>query len=278
MAVDKDKKKKGRKSKDEYYKSKQPDNVQIENVIIMLPISLDDLNFDMNMDKQIEIFSGHPSELSPYTPEENMTYGEVKLNKDSKIISRVCENPIIIDSNLIEKVEIYDLTLNTDGVKSSISCWWCCHPFESEPVFMPTALNDKGYKVNGVFCSYSCCYTYMKLDPVSRQKLYLLNFMFRDETGKKGVILDHITPAPDRSVLQMFGGPMSITEFRTSPILKVNKYPMTYIKTTVEKTVKTKPQQVYKVLPPSKKYKPTKVEIPNNSLSKILGISLNNEI
>lgn len=80
----------------------------------------------------------------------------------------------------------------------------------------PPAPNDKGvYIVYGNFCSLSCCKAYL-LDAnqfSSNYELTLLSCMANDVYG---VRCDVIKRAPPRLMLQMFGGPLSIEEFRST--------------------------------------------------------------
>jgi hypothetical protein len=277
-------KKRGRKCVNEYYQTKKADSVEIEDIItIHLPISLDECNHNPNIDRQVEILSSTPPPLVAYSP-ENVIYSKVIIEKD--IVSKTQDSPVNVVSidtqTQIIRKEIYDISIlktykEVVNIKTDIACWWCCHTFTNVCVSMPISLIRDVYNTHGIFCSYSCCYSYMQNTPKYFKNRYLLNYMFRDSTGKKGVILDHVKPAPPRETLKLFGGPLSIEDFRdNSCFVSVNKYPVVYKQTQMEKTTKIQKtkQKVCKILPASKKYMPTKINIPNNSLGKILGISI----
>lgn len=275
-------KKRGRRTKEEYYQTKQIDNVVIEeDVSIFLPISLEECFHNPNIDMTIEIMSGTPTLLG-YTPEKTiLDYSEI-ISDIKEYIVPVDENPVYTedfqqDSICIVK-EYYDITLLKENdsfhKKSSIACWWCCHTFDTPPIHLPVSLKKNIYKVLGIFCSYSCCFSYMKKDSKYSKNMHLLNYLFREQTGKKEVLSQSIVPAPPRESLKLFGGPLTIQEFRdTSSIYSLNNYPMIYLPSQLEKTTKNKTEQKYFKILPSKKIKKT-VDLPNNSLSKILGISL----
>ena len=283
-------KKRGRKSTNEYYQNKKVDNVHIEDIItIHLPISIDDYNHNLNIDRQIEILSSTPSVITGYTPETDVYSNvlvDVSVKKDELVNGIVMVSESLRDQllKLDIKKELFDLTLiKADKVVSNIGsdvcCWWCCNKFQGNCINMPLNLKEKVYDAIGIFCSYSCTYSYMKDYPKYSKNIHLLNYMFRDQTGKKGVILDHITPAPPRETLKMFGGPLSIEEFRKdSHMIIVNRYPILYKKSHMEKITKSsisiasKPEKVHKIYSSSKKHNVTKAIIPDNSLSKILGI------
>lgn len=115
--------------------------------------------------------------------------------------------------------------------KTDICCWWCCHKFESVPIGLPIKYdnNKKKFHVKGVFCSFSCMLAY-KNDNVSyKQTNHLINFLYTKLTGT--FLLDiNLIPAPARCSLKMFGGELSIEEFRNSQkeqkIYKMINYPM----------------------------------------------------
>lgn len=276
-------KKRGRRTKEEYYQTKQIDTVLSEDDLsIFLPITLNDCLHNPNIDMNIEIMSTTPG-ISAYSPEKTIQYSEIK--KDINVLNPVSKKNIHSSEAPSEKgmvkTEIFDLTLNKEKdcsyTKSSIACWWCCHTFDSQPVHLPIALKKDIYNVIGVFCSYSCCLSYMKYDRRYSKNIFLLNYMFRDQIGRKLNVSGSITPAPPRESLNLFGGPLSITEFREKGTLyEINNYPMTYLPSHLEKTtVKKADEKFFKILPSSQKVKKP-VILPNNSLGKILGINLPN--
>lgn len=96
-------------------------------------------------------------------------------------------------------------------------CWWCCHPFEGTPLNMPIKYDDRRKKFNttGNFCSWSCMKTYA-LDKYGCGKGSLICsnivMMRRKMHGKQ----ESIKPAPWRYNLKVFGGDMTIEEFRSN--------------------------------------------------------------
>jgi hypothetical protein len=99
---------------------------------------------------------------------------------------------------------------------TDIACWYCCHSFPHKPVPGVYKYNDRTHKftIYGVFCSWNCA----KADAVrgsGADKDWMLRsswltFLRKQTEGH----IRSIVPAPDRRLLQMFGGPMSIEEFR----------------------------------------------------------------
>jgi hypothetical protein len=144
--------------------------------------------------------------------------------------------------------------------KTNILCWWCCHRFDSVPVYAPVKYTNKKelFHVRGIFCGFSCCYAYVLKEPVFKDKS-LLKFMYKQVTGNKFDIL----PAPPREVLQVFGGSKTIEDFRRVKEgffeIKMNYYPFVYLPQQVET------KEISKLIEESvsniKKNKETKIHI-----------------
>ena len=124
---------------------------------------------------------------------------------------------------------------NTD-----VCCWWCCHTFDTVPIGNPDRYdrNVEKFRVKGVFCSFSCLMAYRN-DSCKQYSMtnYLVKFMYSKLTGT--FLLDsNLTPAPPRSSLKMFGGDLTIEEFRNAfrenKIYKMIEYPMFVSKDYIE--------------------------------------------
>jgi hypothetical protein len=118
--------------------------------------------------------------------------------------------------------------------KTNVVCWWCCHPFDDYPVCAPEkydGLTDI-FKVKGCFCSFNCSKAFMKNE--RNPSIYLCNSYTKKLLG----YIPDITPAPSRYVLKMFGGPLSIEEYRSTftglNTVSFNVYPMIYFPTQME--------------------------------------------
>ena len=94
-------------------------------------------------------------------------------------------------------------------------CWWCCHPFEGSPLQLPYRHDDRRdlFTTTGNLCSWSCMKSYA-LDKygVNRGGIVCGNIvMMRRRMYKQS---GHVKPAPCRFRLNVFGGDMTIEEFR----------------------------------------------------------------
>lgn len=97
-------------------------------------------------------------------------------------------------------------------------CWWCCHPFEGQPLHLPF----KRDQTMGTFCSWECMKAFASerfKTGKSLEVFTLMTHMRKTITGKTTMVQS----APSRFALTMFGGPLSIDEFRKSTD-KISKY------------------------------------------------------
>ena len=133
---------------------------------------------------------------------------------------------------------MYEFIHNTDWLHNTdVCCWWCCHNFDTVPVGIPIYFNEalKKFNVKGVFCSFSCVMAYNKDKRLNKD--YLIKYLYRKLTGT--LTLDtKITPSPPRCSLKMFGGELTIEQFRNdlkeNKIYKMIEYPMFISKDYIE--------------------------------------------
>lgn len=101
-------------------------------------------------------------------------------------------------------------------IHTELCCFHCCHQFENRAVRIPQSYTNGIYKVRPMmFCSLSCAKAHiLEHNPFdSSMQLLLLHRVARDVHGWNGRV---INAAPSRLCLSVFGGPMSIDEFRAA--------------------------------------------------------------
>lgn len=133
-------------------------------------------------------------------------------------------------SDILTSVEISKVsnTFNTDLLKSVLDkvvvdrynqqtcCFWCCHKFAWSPVIIPISYDayKNLYTCEGHFCSPECALAYIYADnrlsestKWSRHSLlrHLYSDLYKDRM---------LSPAPPRTLLRMFGGPLDIEQYR----------------------------------------------------------------
>ena len=96
---------------------------------------------------------------------------------------------------------------------SDAACFWCCHTFTHRPVVLPIRDTGEHLLVTGNFCSPECATAYlfdMRQDSHTRwEQFSLLHRVYGDACHGK------IYPAPSRNVLKLFGGTLSIQDYRS---------------------------------------------------------------
>lgn len=121
---------------------------------------------------------------------------------------------------------------------TDVCCWWCCHNFDSVPIGMPTDFDKKSkkFKVKGVFCSFACMTMYRDISARNVNTNALVAYMYSKLTAEP--IGSRIQRAPLREALKMFGGELTIEEFRSSSseskIYRMVEYPMIVCRDYIE--------------------------------------------
>jgi len=105
-------------------------------------------------------------------------------------------------------------------------CWWCCHPYDTEPLSMPYRYDQKRNKfyTTGNFCSWSCMKSFaIDKHGITRGSIICGNMviMRKQMYGKIG----SIRPAPFRYKLNVFGGDITIDQFRENNLRDVDIEP-----------------------------------------------------
>ena len=140
-----------------------------------------------------------------------------KMNNDTNKTEKN-KKKIYINLNIIN--ECFDnnnklFLINNKDIK----CWWCFHNLENDdlPIGLPeNIINDK-IITTGYFCSFNCAcaYNISLQDNMIWKRLSLLIYLKKILIGNDNGN-DYILSAPPRYMLKMFGGNMTIDEFRNN--------------------------------------------------------------
>jgi hypothetical protein len=135
-------------------------------------------------------------------------------DEEAQILARPSLNVLEMSEHAIVTLMGAHTDLNKWPESTSICCWNCCHPFEGVPVPATSKVNRLGKltKCHGVFCSFNCSKRYI-LDKNTHgvwEAASLLSLLHYNVVGR------HISikTAPPRICLAMFGGNMSIEQYR----------------------------------------------------------------
>jgi len=220
-------KKRGRKPKDKTYNINNVlDNVPniSEKLIINLKLEViennDEISYDPleNLNETFET-----SILQPLSLNDN--------NVDSSLSFSCIDNKLKINPYNNTRVE-YDYETNNTKVykilgefsketwpeKTNLCCWWCCNQFKTVPTGIPCSYNKNTnkFKIYGCMCSFECACSYIFNDSNDNKSWdkYTLLIMLYNKIFNCGI--RKIKLAPPRETLQMFGGNLTIDEFRNN--------------------------------------------------------------
>lgn len=140
-------------------------------------------------------------------------------------------------------VSIIDNSSGQDITKSNYCCFWCRHSFNNLSIGCPvshkpskirneytSAINNNIYTIeedidsygnsvyitDGAFCSFNCCISYINdnnNNPLYSKSKLLTMRMYNEMFDSN---ISSITPAPHWRTLDVYGGHISIAEFRDS--------------------------------------------------------------
>jgi hypothetical protein len=139
--------------------------------------------------------------------------------KNKKINTQIMDNfiirlnPINSENDLIEPFSIDTENLeNNVNNKVSDVCWNCCHSFDSIIYGIPLKYHNKVFYTYGDFCSLECCCRY-SIDNLRNyhEVVSLINLYNNIVNESKD---EKVNVAPNKLLLDKFGGPLSIEEYR----------------------------------------------------------------
>ena len=95
----------------------------------------------------------------------------------------------------------------------SAACFWTCEPFEGRPCVIPMSIIEGVWHVYGNYCNPQTAMAALLAEPLDThvrwERIALLNMLYGPAFAQ-----GRVYPAPDRAVLQRFGGPMTVEEYR----------------------------------------------------------------
>lgn len=170
-------------------------------------------NTDIAVEETPVIFSLRITEEAKEEPIEPA--GEAAMTEYSEILNSVeiSKQSNSFNSELLKSV--LDKIV-ADRYSSQTSCFWCCHKFHWTPVYSPISYDayKNIYTCEGHFCSPECSLAYIyndnrNSDSTKWNRHSLLRFLYADLYKER-----MLSPAPPRTLLRMFGGPLDIEQYR----------------------------------------------------------------
>ena len=140
--------------------------------------------------------------------------------KENPVFENLNEDNIIkLKKQNIEISKIKPYTNESESAylpedKHSEICWNCCHPFHNHIHGLPIKYHKKIYYTYGDFCSIECSlrYLYENYDITQFREIYSNIVSYTNDLYDKC----DVKMAPDKLNLKVFGGGLSIDEYRES--------------------------------------------------------------
>jgi len=112
--------------------------------------------------------------------------------------------------------------------KTDLCCWWCTCQFDTLPTYLPEKYSENNFYVSGCFCSFNCAGAY-NLSLVDNKVwdryslLKLMYYMINKNKINSFVDID-INVAGPKELLNKYGGPMTIEEYRKNSKILGREY------------------------------------------------------
>lgn len=96
------------------------------------------------------------------------------------------------------------------------ACFWCCHSFTWTPSVLPVSYDayENMYTCEGHFCSPECALANLYADPSLSDMARWTRHALLVDLYRKLYTRKDLIPAPPRATLRLFGGPLSVEQFR----------------------------------------------------------------
>jgi hypothetical protein len=122
------------------------------------------------------------------------------------------EKSVSLNSEMLKS--ILDKTNYT--TYSDAACFWCCHSFNWTQCVLPVSYDayKNLYTCEGNFCSPECGLAYLYKEVTTESIKWNRHSLLRHLYSKLYTTTD-LSPAPPRTLLRMFGGPLDIEQYRT---------------------------------------------------------------
>lgn len=124
-------------------------------------------------------------------------------------------------------------------LSATLCCHWCCHRFDTQPFGLPVSYTGGVFQATGCFCSLGCASAYNADSCASADDVFERQALINLLSWKLG-LGQRVRPAPPRLSLHMFGGHLSIDEFRalaqpgSGKVVTLNFPPMATLRQQIE--------------------------------------------
>lgn len=138
---------------------------------------------------------------------ETTSYSDILTSVELSKISNTFNTELL--KSILDKV-------SADRYSEQTCCFWCCHKFSWCAVVIPISYDSYKniYTCEGHFCSPECALSHVYSDNrLSESTKWNRHSLIRHLYGELYKDRD-LSPAPPRTLLRMFGGPLDIEQYR----------------------------------------------------------------
>lgn len=196
-------------------------NIERKSIIVHLKIDID--KYEKKNNTYINDFLKYDPNINIEPMGYNIDY--LSLDNQSEIIETKKDKTekvynVIDNKNKIVK-KIHNIMMEFTNfnekkfLQTKTCCWHCCHSFKSMPCGIPINYEKNLFYVKGIFCSFNCALTYnnnsKENENIIQERESLIYLLYKKINNVKNIDLKY---APEKEVLEMFGGKLTIEEFR----------------------------------------------------------------
>jgi hypothetical protein len=122
------------------------------------------------------------------------------------------EKTVSLNSDILKT--ILDKTVHTE-YSHGVACFWCCHSFSWAQCVLPISYDayKNIYTCEGNYCSPECALAYLYKESGTESIKWNRHSLLRHLYSKLYTTTD-LSPAPPRTLLRTFGGPLDIEQYR----------------------------------------------------------------
>jgi len=141
---------------------------------------------------------------------DNSEFNKIEVNHSDNIVINIKQSTLQVDNTILPGY-IPELSENTPSTCQL--CWNCCHDIDNN-VAIPLSYKEGVFHIYGHFCSFNCGARYIFETNTDKNKwnLYSLLNLYYNITQK--TVGKTVKLAPNKLVLDTFGGNISIDEYR----------------------------------------------------------------
>ncbi len=255
-----EKKKRGRPKKTQQMLTSVPklkvqqneeENLEEEEIILHLPISKAeimqinsaDYSIDDIVDKQNNNVNSSVQESDESSDKELSKPSDNYIKQLGLIIKKLKEENDELKKYLTDitpmyftEVKVYPIDLKLFDVnqnkliptKTNLCCWWCTYNFDCLPTYLPEKYSEGNFHVSGCYCSFNCAgaYNLSLADNKVWERYSLLKLLYyminKDKINSINDI--DINIAGPKELLEKYGGPMKIEEYRKNSKILGREY------------------------------------------------------